>query len=197
LQQIADEFAAAGFVAVLADYHRGFTLANPDGSIAMEKFSQFISGTPISSMLKDLDTHVWPLLVSRGVKKFGALGLCAGSTLQLVLSGSGKLSAGASCHPSHARMAAGYGLDPVKLVEDVKCPQLLYPAKDDGPQHKPGGAEEAALRKKPFGAKNEIKEFDQVKHGFLSRGPIDTPEGLNAYTTAMAGLIAFFNANLV
>jgi len=151
---------------------------------------------PLSKLDSDLDTHVWPLLKSKGATVFGAVGFCAGTAPVLHLSHS-KLHAGAHMHPSHSFLAPLYGTTTTALVEAVKCPQLMYTAGGDNADQKPGGAEEKILRGKAFGEKCEFREFPEMKHGWVSRGEITTPADARDYEEAMDGMIKFFHANLL
>jgi len=197
LRQICDEIAAAGFVVAMADYNRGDPrLINSDGSTNWSKLGEWVKATPMSKIVSDLDTHVWPLLVSRGAKRFGAVGFCAGSAVVLHLSGAGKLLAGASCHPSHTGVAPMYGTTVAALVEGAKCPQLFYTASNDQKAEKPGGSETKILDDK-FGAdQNEFKEFPDSVHGFVARADGESEIGARDFRAALAGVLAFLNKHI-
>jgi len=188
LKQICDTIAAAGFVVCMADYHRGtnFDTIGKDWS----KIGGWLNGTPWSKIQSDIDTHLIPLLQSRGATKFGAVGFCWGSWLVFHLADTGKLAAGCYAHPSHRKLAGIYGENPDDLVKGSKCPILAYAAGDDGPDVKPGGTDEKLLEAK-FPGKNEFKEWPDVKHGFTTRIPFDQDQTGRDYPLAMQGIIAF------
>jgi len=150
----------------------------------------------MTKIVKDLETHVIPALHARGAKTIGALGLCAGSAISMHLATTDLITATASCHPSHGRMAPVYGIASDKLIAAVKVPVLQYTAGNDQPEQKPGGIEEKTLAAKPFGSKNDFKEFPDVVHGWLSRHPITNAAELRDYRLALDGVITFFKANV-
>jgi len=194
LYEICDKIAAAGFVVAIADYHRGDNFDTNGGD--WSKFGAWQGATPWSKIQADLDTHVFPLLASKGATKFGAVGFCWGSWAVMHLSATGKLNAGAACHPSHTKLAAMSGEVSDTLVDAVKCPQLIYSAKDDPVDVQPGGGNQKILATKTFAAKNVFKHFGDVNHGWVSRGDLAVAENARDYPLALNGVIEFFKANV-
>jgi dienelactone hydrolase len=194
LKQNCDMLADAGFVAVIADYHRGvnFDTLGKDWS----RIPEFANRATWPKIQADVDTHLIPLLKSRGATKFGAWGFCWGSWLVLHLAATGKLAAGAYCHPSHTKLAHYYHEVSNDLVTASKCPILCYAAGDDGDDVKPGGNDEKLLASKPFADKNEFKAWPDVKHGFVSRLPLEGSTGRD-YPLAVKGVIEFFKRTIV
>lgn len=85
---------------------------------------------------------------------------------------------GAYCHPSHPRIVLAYREVADDVVKAAKSPILCYAAGDDGDGVKPGGNDEkllAALPASVNGTKNEFKAFPDVKHGWVTRLPLEQP----------------------
>jgi len=187
-KRICDELAAAGFVAVIADYHRGNYVKD------FSKFGAWCQATPWSKISEDLNTHIFPLLAARGCTKFGGLGFCWGSWL--VLHMGPKLTAGAYCHPSHTKVAPMIGESSDELVTSFPGPILCYAAGNDGDDVKPGGHDEKLVASKPWAAKNEFKVWPDNKHGFVSRFPFEEDQVARDYPLVIAGIVAFFKKNI-
>lgn len=191
LFQICDAIADAGFVVAIADYHRGL-MFNGDWST----FGDFLAALPLDKIDTDLKEHVYPLLASKGAKKFGAVGFCFGAVPALRQSAQGNLAAVASCHPSHGNLAPKFGTTAAAIMQAVRSPVLLFTASDDLPASKPGGDDEKILRAKPFGAACEFREFTDMSHGWVTRGKIEDPDVARDYEAALAGVIAFLKKNV-
>jgi protein XRP2 len=192
LKQNCDIIADAGFVVVMADYHRGNHMGND-----WSKFGEWLQTKPWSGIEADINTHLIPLLKSKGATKFGAVGFCWGSWAVLKLSATGVLSAGAYCHPSHTRLSHHYGDVSDNLVKAAKSPILCYAAGDDDAVVKPDGGDQKLLAALPdHGVNNEFKAFPDVKHGFVSRLPLEQDQTARDWPIALTGVIAFLKKNV-
>jgi len=148
IQQIADEWALAGYLTVIPEFFENDPCPYKEGAdpavvAAWQERHSWTQSEPISMTVME---HLKAL----GFSKFGAAGFCWGSTGVIKLSSTGLISAGVSYHPSHPRFCERFGLDEKSLVEAVQCPQLLCPAGNDGPTLKKGGLNEQVLSKKKF-----------------------------------------------
>jgi len=162
LAQICDWFAEEGFFAIMVDWHRGETLKD------FSKFKEFLDLAPFSKIEADFNKHIVPVLKHHKVTKLAGIGFCFGSYVCTKLSGAGHLKAYSACHPSHTKIGPAFGEDIKALAEAVKCPVVQYAAGNDGPEVKPGGSDEAIIKKK-F-PDSIFKEFAKMEHGWVARG---------------------------
>jgi len=194
LKAICDRIAGAGFVVVMPDLMRGDSWAkHSSGDMTIP---EWLKRFPWEKVSKDLTATVYPHLAAKGVESFGMMGFCWGSWVVLKASGTGKLSAGVSAHPSHSKIEPLWGGTEEKLFEAVQCPQLIMAAANDPDLHKPGGLDEKELKKKPFGDKCIVREFARQQHGWVPRGDISDAVIAEDVEAALSLTLEFFRTNL-
>ena len=168
IKSCCDQIAkATGFHVVMPDVYGdeksiadlgGF--ANPDAQKWLSQFSNEDVG-------KKLD-GVYEFLKGKGAAKFGALGFCWGAYPVFAESASGRIQAGASCHPSLKIGEMFFDHSVTEQAKAVTCPILLCPAGNDPDNVKPNGDVQKLIQEK--GISCEITEFPEMQHGWVPRG---------------------------
>ena len=106
--------------------------------------------------------------------KVGIVGFCWGAFAVFeCCQKENSFSVGVSLHPA-IYIAEAFGHSPVKLAENITCPQLLLPAGNDKESDKPGGEVVNALQKlpAPIGPASKSVEFPDMAHGWVTRGDV-------------------------
>ena len=114
-----------------------------------------------------------PPLADKGCASVGAVGFCWGAWVVWKLSATGKVQAGASCHPSTKVEEVLWGRSEAALAKTVRCPQLLLPAGNDPANLKEGGELVEIIR--GSGLVCETFEFAEMRHGWSIRGDASDP----------------------
>lgn len=189
---ICDQIANDGYYVVLPDiYHGdGWKPGVPLDGKVMELVKKF----PWHPLIKQDTDKVLNHLEELSMTSIGTLGFCAGAFSVFHLCENVKLKCGASMHPS-VQLCKNFGETPEALAEQVKCPQLLYPAGGDPDFYKKGGDVYEILEKK-FGNKNDMKEFPDMAHGWVPRGDLSKPEVERDVRSALDGLKMFLSKHL-
>jgi carboxymethylenebutenolidase len=174
VRQVADDFAAEGYVTLAADLYQGRTGSNSDENIALMNEAM----DDMDRVVSNLDAAVSFLRDRPDVTgRVGAMGWCFGGGIALSFGLDGE---------NHEATAIFYG----RLVDD---PEVLasmdhevygtFARLDSGPSPEQVEAFEAALRS--AGIENDLHIYDDVNHGFWLRIDED-PE-----TRGAAGLDAW------
>jgi len=174
VRQVADDFAAEGYVTLAADLYQGRTGSNSDENIALMNEAM----GDMDRVVSNLDAAVSFLRDRPDVTgRVGAMGWCFGGGIALSFGLDGE---------NHEATAIFYG----RLVDD---PEVLarmdhevygtFARLDSGPSPEQVEAFEAALRS--AGIENDLHIYDDVNHGFWLRIDED-PE-----TRGAAGLDAW------
>ncbi len=186
VRQVADDFAAEGYVTLAADLYGGRTGTNPEENMALVQESM----ADMPSVVANLDAAVAFLEARPDVTgRVGAMGWCFGGGIALSFGLDGA---------EHDATAIFYG----RLVDD---PEVLagmdhevygtFARLDSGPSPEQVEAFEAALR--AAGIENDLHIYDDVNHGFWlhvdqdpeTRGPaaLDAWQRLKAYLNRTLG----------
>ncbi len=186
VRQVADDFAAEGYVTLAADLYGGRTGANPDENMAL--VGETMADMP--AVVANLDAAAAFLRARPDVTgRIGAMGWCFGGGIALSFGLDGE---------NHEATAIFYG----RLVDD---PEVLarmdhevygtFARLDEGIPPAQVEAFEAALR--AAGIENDVHIYDDVNHGFWlhvdqdveGRGPaaLDAWERLKAYLARTLG----------
>ncbi len=158
VRQVADDFAAEGYVTLAADLYGGRTGSNSDENMALVQ--EAMGAMP--SVVANLDAAVAYLKARPDVTgRIGAMGWCFGGGIALSFGLDGE---------SHEATAIFYG----RLVDD---PQILagmdhevygtFARLDRGPSPEQVESFEAALLS--AGIENDLHIYDDVNHGFWLR----------------------------
>lgn len=158
---LADLFAEEGFMVIIPDFYRG-TWQDPSAPGTVEFL---IEKTNWRKLIVDWENIVLPFAKAKGAKRFGCIGTCWGSYMVLRESAYDEMKVGVSMHPSHTPISGLVGEEEKDLLQAVKCPQLFMPAGGDAVETKPGG-----LAQQVLGDKLEIIEFNDMLHGWTTRG---------------------------
>ena len=186
VRQVADDFAAEGYVTLAADLYQGRTGANRDENMALVQAAM----ADMPSVVANLNAAVGFLKARPDVTgRVGAMGWCFGGGIALSFGLDGD---------DHDATAIFYG----RLVDD---PEVLagmdhevygtFARLDQGPPPEQVEAFEAALR--AAGIENDLHIYDGVNHGFWlhvdqdpeTRGPaaLDAWQRLKAYLDRTLG----------
>lgn len=185
VRQLADDFAAEGYVTLAADLFRGRTGSSRDENMALVREAR---ANP-EAMIANLDAAVAHLKARPDVTgRVGAMGWCFGGGVALSFGLDGA---------NHEATAIFYG----RLVDD---PELLarldhevygtFAALDRGPSPESVAAFEAALR--TVGIGHDLHIYDDVNHGFWLRVDGDPEVRTAPATDAWQRLKAYLRRTL-
>jgi carboxymethylenebutenolidase len=182
IKEVADRFAAEGFVALAPDLYHGEVATEPDTagklmmSLQMDKAAKDLSGAV--AYLRGHDA-VAP-------KKIGSVGYCLGGGLSLFL---------ASIQPTDACVIY-YGVLPGAQpdLSRVRCPVQGHFAQNDQ-FASPQGAGELAGKLGALGVSVDLHIYAGTHHAFFNDGRPDVYDAAAA-NAAWTRTLAFFRANL-
>lgn len=197
LKIIADYFSEQGYYVVLpALMHEHYwPVAKYPPSDWAEVLAE-VKKTTWDHIESDLTKVVFPLFAARGIKDIGAIGFCWGTFTVVTCAGKGYIKAGAGMHPSHGPVIGLMGKERKTVISEVKCPLLICAAGNDDADYKPGGLEEKVLKEKSFGDKCIYNPFEEMTHGWVTRGELSDPKIKRDNAAALALAVDFFAKNL-
>ncbi|MFT4604156.1 MAG: carboxymethylenebutenolidase [Rhodothermales bacterium] len=181
VRQVADDFAAEGYVTLAADLYQGRTGSNADENMALVREAN----ADMDAVVANLNAAV-RYLKSRGdvTGRVGAMGWCFGGGIAMSFGLDGD---------QHDATAIFYG----RLVDDPEVLATMdhevygtFARLDRGPAPEQVAAFEAALN--AAGIENDLHIYDEVGHGFWLRVDGDpdvrTEPGLDAWNRLKAYL---------
>lgn len=185
VRQVADDFAAEGYVTLAADLYGGQTGSSSDENIALMNAAT----ADMESVVSNLDAAAAFLRARSDVTgRIGAMGWCFGGGIALSYGLDGD---------DHDATAIFYG----RLVED---PEVLarmdhevygtFASLDGSPAPESVAAFEAALRS--AGIENDLHIYDEVDHGFWLRIDGDPDARSEAGLDAWERLKAYLDRTL-
>jgi carboxymethylenebutenolidase len=184
IKDVAERFAAAGFVALAPDLYHGKTTKEPDEA------GKLMMAMKVSEAERDLRGAINYLAALPAVssKKVGTVGFCMGGALSLYAAGHNPETVGAC--------VIFYGGHPSVIVDvkELAAPVLGLYAEKDG-FATPENARKLEVDLKAHGKSIEIHIYPGVDHAFFN----DTrPEVYNKDVSADAWrrTVEFFNKNL-
>ena len=122
--------------------------------------------------------------------KLACFGFCFGGWVIGKLCASGQFHCGVSCHPSfNVELLFGGSEDGIAKKVVDSCPLLLMPASNDSAKLKPGGS-----CMKILGQESESIPFDDMVHGWVTRGDRNNPTIKAAQDKAMENVLRFISA---
>lgn len=158
VREVADDFAAEGYVTLAADLYSGRTGSNPEENIALMNEAS----ADMPSVIRNLDAAVSFLRARPDVTgRVGAMGWCFGGGIALSFGLDGV---------DHEATAIFYGRlidDPAVLASMNHEVYGTFAREDQGPSPAQVEAFEAALR--AAGIENDLHIYDEVGHGFWLR----------------------------
>ena len=156
IKDIADRFAAAGFVALAPDMYHGQTATEPDGA------GKLFMALNIGRAEKDLRGAALYLRGHSSTAKIGAVGFCMGGQLALFA---------ATLNPAVGACVNFYGIHPnVKPdFSKLSCPVLGLFGKDDG-SVSPAAVQKLADDIRAAGASGsfESRIYENAGHAFFN-----------------------------
>lgn len=162
--QLADIFAAKGFLVVMPDYFREKpwpTDRFPPTEADQKDIGEFFERIAYDKVKPDV---VAAADVARrlGATSLGMLGMCWGGKIAMRANADGIVSCCATAHPSFVD---------AQDAKDVKGPVCFLPSGDE-----PNMDDiEAALKAQTFAGKNIFQRYDDLRHGFMgARGFVYT-----------------------
>jgi carboxymethylenebutenolidase len=183
IKNVAERFAAEGFVALAPDLYHGRSTTSPDEA------GKLMMAMDIDETEKDLRGAIQFLLGHKSVasERVGTVGFCMGGALSLYA---------ASKNPQVAACVVFYGGHPsVKPdLENLRAPVLgLYAGKDTFVT--PKSVRELEKKLKALGKQAEIHIYEKADHAFFND---ERPEVYNreAAEDAWRRTIAFFRQHL-
>lgn len=158
VREIADDFAAEGYVTLAADLYQGRTGASAEENVALMNAAT----EDMSTVVSNLNAAVSFLRARSDVTgRVGAMGWCFGGGIALSFGLDGE---------NHEATAIFYG----RLVDDPEALARMnhevygtFAAEDDSPAPEDVRAFEEALR--TAGIENDLHIYDDVGHGFWLR----------------------------
>ncbi len=202
IQRVADQFAAAGYVAVApALFHRNERNPNPmlgytpeDFDAAVNTYMPELTGEGIIQDINGTIDYLQRTYPRTRGQKIGIVGYCMGGrVVYLAASACSGLSAGVVYYGGAILAAYSDGVTPVDGTANISIPLMgNFGATDGNPTPDDVSTIEAALT--ASGKSFDFKMYDGAGHGFNC----DDRDSYNqaAADDAMARTVAFFNSNL-
>lgn len=173
IRQVADQFAAQGYLAFAVDLYRGRVGTNRDENVELMQEAR----ADESGMVSNIDAAArWLRARSDVTGKIAVMGWCFGGGVALSYGLEGE---------HHEGTAIFYG----RLVEDPEILQALdhpvygtFAGNDRGIP--PDQVERFAEALRSLGIENDIHVYDHVNHGFwlhVDRDPLNTVPALDAW----------------
>jgi carboxymethylenebutenolidase len=180
IREIADRYAAEGFLAFAPDLYHGTLATEPDEArkLAMSLERQ--------AAAEEIDAAIAWMKTERGVAKVGCVGFCMGGGLTLATA----LRTSSNVDAVHVYYGGGMP-DPAQL-ETIRVPVMgSYGGEDKGiPKEQVDGLRDALAK---AGTPNDIMLYDGAQHSFFNAGPAHHPE---AAQHSWERSIGWFNQHL-
>jgi len=187
-----DIFASHGYHCIMLDTFRGDKC-----SPLTPEFKNWVGKFPYDPVVKrDID-ECFTFFAEKGVDRgqVGALGFCWGVWALIKANSEGvPFRCGVGPHPSTRLERMGYDSDEREVVmyEKVNMPVLLMPAENDPESVKPGGKLTTIIE----GQGGKSIAFENMKHGFSSRGDMSDPEVKKQAEACLQHALEFFNEKM-
>lgn len=186
-------FAEQGFHVFFPDLLHGIQLTQ-DGQ-PIPNFGEVLGSVKWEQTRRDIFEILVPYMRSKGVTSFGIVGFCWGPrVVARACAENETFSAGVNFHPSWEAFDM-HGDKPFELAERIKAAQLYCTAGNDNQNFKNGGQFTDILRKN-LGDKLELVDYPNMKHGWVSRTPMNEPEIVKEAADAIERGLAFFKKYL-
>jgi dienelactone hydrolase len=187
LKGICDSLAKEGYLVIMPDCHRGET-ADVEGKADM---FGWIAESSWEAVVKGDVEAVMSVFAMNGIapEDVGALGFCFGAWVWAKAASEGvNFGACVSAHPSVKLEEYAFKESQEAMMKKVKCPYLFQCAGNDDDKCKPGGVNVVN--------KGVSVVFEDMSHGWCSRGDISDEKVKRDVDLAMKGAIDFFKENL-
>lgn len=201
---IADWLAEQASCHVLViDFFRGKTYAD------LEKYDDnmkdWFLGVPYEpNVTRDLQACIDYMQTEKNVSEFGCMGFCWGcwaiaKTCERTAGATGDAAVivpwkvAICANPSFKIEQWLFGGDAVQLMQSISCPVLLMPAGNDPDYTKPDSAEFQAM---PNKATSKSIAFEEMSHGFTTRGDLTDPKMKRDVDAALQASLEFIQKYL-
>mmetsp|Transcript_75474 Transcript_75474/g.196782 ORF Transcript_75474/g.196782 Transcript_75474/m.196782 type:complete len:281 (-) Transcript_75474:141-983(-) len=155
-----------------------------------EKSRYSCSCLPVSSNVGTTLRHLVSHCGADSSRTLAVLGFCWGGWLALRACGISGVSCGVAVHPT-MNMETFHGGDLGDAYKKIRVPVMCLSAGDDPVDAKPGGPLDEALKSKPFGQACVLREFPEMRHGWVPRGSDDDPAVQRDRAMALDAAVSF------
>ena len=193
VKSVCDAVALAGFHVCMPDVYGSSQGVNDFGGFGSDTGKDFLKQYPFDDLEPKFDKAI-AHLKSKGCTSIGAVGFCWGAWAVFKLSATGKIQAGAACHPSIKVGPLLFGEVEKDITAAVKCPQLLCPAGNDPDNVKPGG--ELIKIVEGLGLECKSVEYPEMSHGWVIRGDATQEAVARDVKGALNEVTTFFQKHL-
>lgn len=163
-RELCDHYADNGYHVVMADYFRGNFPGNPNANFNANQFSW-------PTIYSDLYEKVFPYLEQQSHRQFVMIGTCFGGWVTLEASLVTPNVIGIiTFHPVAAKVSGNLK----DLGDELNAPILLIAS-----HHEPSLVKEGGIVEKRMKARfpdSVFKTYENMLHGFVTRGNIEDPE---------------------
>jgi len=192
VKSVCDAMASAGFHVIMVDVYGDEKGVNDLGGFGAEDATAMLKENNWAKLEPELDLAI-AFLKDKGVTTIGSVGYCWGGWVVAHLATTGKIQAGASCHPSIRVGPMIYDETEEEICSAIQCPIILCPAGNDPPNVKEGG-ELVQLIAANHACKSV--EFPDMQHGWVIRGDTSDAAVARDVTAAVNEVTAFFDEHL-
>jgi len=202
LPAIADQLAKeCDCLAIVVDFFAPGEACSPDILAAgMEALEKWVRNRPWEGLRDKYLVHATAFAKSKGAEKLGLIGFCYGSWVSFRVGADPLLResfcCAVDCHPSVNLEDWLFGGTSVGLAEKSAFPHLMLSAENEKDFLKEGGAVIQALEKLPCGKYSKVKDFPEMKHGWVNRGDLSDPTVARDIKLALQMAQDYFNQRL-
>ena len=189
VKSVCDALAMNGFHVCMPDVYGDSKGVNDFGGFGSPEGAAFLKQFTVEDLAPKFDKAI-AHLKSKGCTDIGAVGFCWGAWAVWELSATGKLKAGAACHPSLAVGKMLFDKEVSDIAAAVKCPQLLLPASNDPSDLKEGGETVQVVR--DLGLECKTIEYPEMQHGWVIRGDATQANVARDVESAITEVSSFF-----
>ena len=193
VKTVCDALALSGFHVCMPDLYGKAQGVNDFGGFGSPTGKKFLQQFTVDDLMPKFDKAI-AHLKSKGCTSIGAVGFCWGAYAVFKLSATGKLQAGAGCHPSIKIGPLLFDEPENDIAAAVKCPQLLCPAGNDPDNVKTNGELVTIVEK--LGYECKTVEFPEMSHGWVIRGDATQKAVARDVKAALGEVSAFFGKYL-
>uniref|UniRef100_A0A7S4B1N5 Dienelactone hydrolase domain-containing protein n=1 Tax=Chrysotila carterae TaxID=13221 RepID=A0A7S4B1N5_CHRCT len=192
-KEMCDTLASHGFHVAMPDIFFGSSLEAHGGFGEPAAVEWLKSKSESAKLLRQSQAAV-AKLKERGAQVIAGVGFCWGAYPVVKCSAAGIVSACVSFHPSLKIGNMFFGEQEADLAAAVKGPQCYLPAGNDPPMYTDGTIEKAVTDK--AGQPCVVKNFPEMKHGFVLRGDVSDPAVSRDVNAAIETAVAFLKEHM-
>jgi dienelactone hydrolase len=193
VKSVCDALALNGFHVCMPDVYGDSKGVNDFGGFGSDTGKDFLKKYTFDDLEPKFDKAI-AHLKSKGCTSIGAVGFCWGAWAVFKLSATGKLDAGAGCHPSIGIGPLLFGEQESDIASAVKCPQLLCSAGNDPDYVKENG--DLVNIVNGLGYECRATEYPEMMHGWVIRGDATQENVARDVKAAIGEVSEFFGKHL-